>query len=513
VSGSSPIRLWLAVPLLTAASGLMLLPGLLLGPSRDPAVFSAIGQAIVHGHVPYLDVWDHKLPGIYLVDAAAQLVTGGRGDPWIGAWIVSAAATTMTGAGVLVIAQRLGVRPLLCLIAGLASILASAQYAISEGGGFTEQVGVAFAVWALVAAGVRSRRRMFAAGVLSSLALGTTPLLIPAFAAVVVLVLSNAPRAGRWTSLAWAVVGAAVPGFAVCVWLGLHGALPAMWDAVVTYNVAYRASEAHALDRSITLVRSIAAPLAFVIVPAVVGLTSLISIARGAGPRARDAVAVLVWLAASVCLLILGSALYAHYFIPLLVPLAVAGAAGMEYVAERYSARMSGGRRLPTEMTAVMVVALATSIVTGTVRGANLAAYYSALQSRAEAVAAEVDRVTAPSASIFVWGNQARIYSLADRSSATRFLYLYPLTTPGYSSVSQVSEVLSQLRERPPAVFVDAGSTRPGDPGTPPLLITRPSDGEGRDLDLLSALRAFVVVNYREVNAGGGWPIYEWAAP
>jgi hypothetical protein len=55
---------------------------------------------------------------------------------------------------------------------------------------------------------------------------------------------------------------------------------------------------------------------------------------------------------------------------------------------------------------------------------------------------------------------------------------------------------------------VDAGSAGPGQPGFLPLLIPRPVATDGRDLDLLDPLRAFVEERYVTLSTVEGWVIY-----
>ena len=73
-----------------------------------------------------------------------------------------------------------------------------------------------------------------------------------------------------------------------------------------------------------------------------------------------------------------------------------------------------------------------------------------------------------------VWGNAPRLYDLAGRTPATRYSYLYPLTTPGYTTDAMIDDVARELDADPPEVIVDAGSSAPGQPGFLPLLIDRP---------------------------------------
>ncbi len=44
-------------------------------PSRDSGVFLYVGWRVLHGDVPYRDVWDHKPPLIYFIDALGLTLT------------------------------------------------------------------------------------------------------------------------------------------------------------------------------------------------------------------------------------------------------------------------------------------------------------------------------------------------------------------------------------------------------------------------------------------------------
>ncbi len=49
---------------------------LLFSHGRDQSIYAVVADGILHGHMPYRDVWDFKTPGVFLVYALAQLVFG-----------------------------------------------------------------------------------------------------------------------------------------------------------------------------------------------------------------------------------------------------------------------------------------------------------------------------------------------------------------------------------------------------------------------------------------------------
>lgn len=80
----------LVLPVLTSLLGTMVAlfpmhPGNMTYPSRDSGVFLYVGWRLLMGDVPYRDVWDHKPPLIYFVDALGVAITP---DSLWGIWII-----------------------------------------------------------------------------------------------------------------------------------------------------------------------------------------------------------------------------------------------------------------------------------------------------------------------------------------------------------------------------------------------------------------------------------------
>jgi len=79
--------LWLGIGLggaigLTALFLLPWLPRFQPLPFVDSGVFLYIGWRWRHGQIPYRDLWDHKPPFVYLVDALGYSLTGGQAGVW-----------------------------------------------------------------------------------------------------------------------------------------------------------------------------------------------------------------------------------------------------------------------------------------------------------------------------------------------------------------------------------------------------------------------------------------------
>ena len=488
--------------LLVLLSGALLVPGLLTGPSLDAAVFSHIGGRLLDGVPPYLGAWDHKPPGIYLLAAGAHALSGWLG-PWAADWAVSVAATAGIGYAVAATLARSGVIGWPRLLAAAGSTILAGQYLLSVGGGLTEPPATLLVGSALVLAlGASSIARSAAIGALVGTSLIFSFQLVPGGAVVLAIALGMAPTNGRGVTVGAAAAGFLTPLVLVALWLASVGALPSAVDAVIGYSAAYRgASAAYGGILGAPVAAWTVLASLFLILPALLGPGAVRKTAR---PDSWLGIGAVLWIGFSLLLFVAQGRFYAHYAIPLAVPLGILAGMGLKRVGE--SLRRTA--RLATRVVVVLPVAFAVtvSVAAGIVGGAMELAPIADESARLEAVARRLRDL--PDGALLVWGNEPRLYNLAGRPPATRYSYLYPLTTPGYSTRTTIDDVARLLAADPPEVVVDAGSSGPGQPGFVPLLIDRPVATDGRDLDLLDPIRRFVAERYQLTETVAGWPIY-----
>src|SRR5918994_798175 len=80
----------LVIPILVSLAGTIISlfpsnPNNMTLPSRDSGVFLYVGWRFLNGDIPYRDVWDHKPPLIYFVDALGIALTP---DSLWGLWLL-----------------------------------------------------------------------------------------------------------------------------------------------------------------------------------------------------------------------------------------------------------------------------------------------------------------------------------------------------------------------------------------------------------------------------------------
>ena len=483
-------------------SGAMLAPGLVVGPSLDAAVFTHIGGSVLDGASPYLGSWDHKPPGIYLASAAVQAILGWVG-PWTADWLLSLGATVGIGLAVATVLARLGVAGWPRQLGAIGATLLASHYLLALGGGLTEPVATAL-VAASLAIAVRppGRAGIALAGGLLGISLVVSPQVLPGAVMVIGVAVGLQPARLRMGGAVLLVGAAALPVAATAAWLSLVGALPAALDAVVTYSAAYRAaSEGYGTALGTPVAAWTVLISLYLITAALLGAASL----GTASPRRRGMlIGSLLWIGGSLVLIVVQGHFYAHYVIPLTVPLGILAGLGLDRTRESLGRVRRSGMRILIALP--LVATLGVSMLAGTYTAATQIAIAADQSERMQAVAARLRDL--PAGTLLVWGNEPRLYDLAERVPATRYTYFFPLTTPGYTTPAMIDEVERRLKTDPPEVVVDAGSGAPGAPGFLPMLIPRPILTDGRDLDLLDPLRAFVAQRYELVATVAGWPIY-----
>ena len=482
------------------AAGL-LLPGLLTGPSLDAAVFVHAAGEVRDGALLYVDVWDHKPPGAILLLASIQWLLPFV-DPWLLAWLLSVLVTALAGWVIGRILVAVGVRATAAWLAAGAAVIVMGQYLTALGGGLTEPLATAL----LAAAALLAIRHGAPAHRLAVGALVATALLVsvPAGAGVLVLAFLAVLRAERRGRAALLVAsGMVVPVAVIGAGLSATGALGPAIEAVVGYSAAYRASNAATGGELSAPVASwTLLALLFLLVPALIGTIPSL---RGDHTQRWLVIACGAWLAFSLVLFVSQGRFFAHYAIPLAIPLGILGGLGLDRLLARGLPRRPAARLMRLAPLAIAaLISAAASTVAGGMEWTSVARQHD----RVDAVAAAVRELTDPDDRIWAWGTAPQLYLAADRATATRYAYLYPLVTPGYTTPAMVEATRVHLEADPPALIVDAGSSAPGAPGFLPLLIPRPIASDGRDLDLLDPLRAFVRDRYTELETVDGWVIY-----
>lgn len=328
---ATPLPTWghIAAPILVAAAFLIRLPHF-----GDPALmideqfYLLVGDRMLHGSLPFVDIWDRKPIGLFLIYAACRLL-GGEG--FVQYQVVATCFAAATAMVIHRIARPVAGEPG-ALVAGLLYLL---WIEIPEGGGGQAPVFynlfMAAAAMLVIEATAMKDRRPFRARSRAAMALVGLAIQIKYTAAIEglffgsVLATSVAARAERigpaLTEIAWLALIALTPTLIAFSCYAALGHADAFWFA--NFGSIFLRSASSPLELGYRLFQAALrlAPLGCAIAA---GAWHLRHDHRAATRRWQ--LFMIGWMAAALAGFFSVGVLYGHYLLPVLVPFIAASA-------------------------------------------------------------------------------------------------------------------------------------------------------------------------------------------
>lgn len=428
-------------------------------PSRDSGVFSYVGWRITQGELPYRDVWDHKAPVIFYLNALGLLLT--PGSSW-GIWLVEFAALWLAAALAYFLLKGL----FDSLTAAVLSFtwLCSGFYMLA-GGNLTTEYALPMqfaALWLFYRAENAPRYgwRGFALGAVAALLFFTrqNAIAIPAAIGVYLLVsrLSSINLRQLWRE-AWPILlGGLLVTACIVGFFAVQGALRDFWDQVFLYNFIYvdereNSQRFAALFSAMNNLSNLG--LAQVAALGWVAGLALLLFKRERIPAARRSALWVTILALPLELYLasLGGRPRAPYFLSLLPVFAVCGGILLHLA---FGALL---RELPRLVTAGLTV-----ILLGVLWLAFHNDYNNISAGLVDFAPRElvtyIQQNTTPDDTVLMWGAETAYNFAARRRSPTRFVYQYPLYRSDYANKDNVTEFLTDLEQHPPRLVIMASN-------------------------------------------------------
>src|SRR5215211_6440767 len=209
-------------------------------PSRDSGVFLYIGWMFLKGDIPYRDVWDHKPPFIYFVDALGLTIT--PNSQW-GVWFLQAVFIFATFFLLYRLLEK-EFNPYAALGGGL--LLASGLLTILQRGNVTEEYALVFQVLCLMLI-VTAYKRDFSTnmsfwiGFSGGMAFNFKQTTIGILAAYCLLLLAFHlfQRRSPLLDLASLFLGWIIPSLLMVIYFASQNALLDFWEQAYRYNFLY----------------------------------------------------------------------------------------------------------------------------------------------------------------------------------------------------------------------------------------------------------------------------------
>jgi len=438
---------------------------------RDEGEYAYVAQRWLAGDVPYRDAFDQKPPAIFAFYAAA-LAVGGE-TPAAVRW----AAQLWVGAALIAIAV-LGARlasPSAGLAAALLGVALGSDPSWLGNAVNTEQIALLPLALGALAAHARPRIALsLAAGALGGLALLAKPVTVPIVAFLAITLLARArPLAAHAAAMSLGGVAVLAP---VAAYFAAAGAWSELLDAVVWNNLAY-AGETPLAEYPLYFAAQIGPSLAPLGPLYAAAAAAVLAFRGGPGaPRRADLAWLLGWLAVSLPAVAAGGYFRQHYFVLAAPPLALLGGVGLDAVARH----LLGARPAARWGTAAAALALlAWSVAVGwwyygpAPPESKLHRIYGSNPfPEAPLVGAWIAAHSTPEDRVFVYGSEPEVLFYADRASASRYIFVYPLTMPLPAAAVRQREALAEIDAAAPrfviGVFVRTSLLE--QPGTPPDL-------------------------------------------
>ena len=233
--------------------------------TSDSGIFATIGLGLAHGHLPYSSYWDHKLPGIYLVDAAIFKLL--PANPW--SLQVGETAVFLAMVAAFWFAVRQVASPLISAVGTALFAYLSTLPLLNQGGNLVESYWQLPEVIALgcflrylrgSAGGQRAGVRvpLLLAGVAAGVSTVFAPQALITFVLMAAFILIGQPSAEmaprpqsrgngltgwlatrRWDHLGALILGWAVVTVPVLLFFALAAGISPFVEQVFTYNRAY----------------------------------------------------------------------------------------------------------------------------------------------------------------------------------------------------------------------------------------------------------------------------------
>lgn len=464
---------------------------------RDSGVFLYIGWRILHGEIPYRDLWDHKPPVIFYVNALGLALA--NGSRW-GVWLIELGSLFIAAyIGFKLVKRAFGTYPaVFSLYLWLASLIL-----VIQGGNLTTEytLPLQFAcLWLACGLDDPHRRswRSYVIGLLCGVLFFTKQNAVGVGIAITVYLVASRLSSGQVSRLVRELLtllaGALTVAIVVVVFFAANHALPQFWSAAFVYNAAYSSGGLSAWIKSIVfspfpLLQT--GLLQFAIVGYGIALIGWLSgTALFQGHRALLSIG-LIGLPIEFLLVSLSGRSYAHYTMTLLPILSVFASLTF-WVITDYLSRMGIRRSATARLTVGILVLFSWALAPGYYMTASQFA-----RARDDTVVTYIQENTISSDSVLLWGADTRTNFFSQRPSPTRFSYQYPLYQPGYTNEIIIEEFLDAILQAQPRLIIDTQN-----PATP--ILDFPIKTEVLQ-DKIEAVQA----TYRFKQDIGTWSVYE----
>ncbi|MBD3279739.1 MAG: hypothetical protein GF390_03440 [Candidatus Pacebacteria bacterium] len=435
-------------------------------PFIDSGVFLYIGWLMNHGLVPYKDIWDHKAPLILMINYLAMSVS--QGQLW-GLWLVEyffQLASWLTAAWLL--GKKWGRTVMLIAIL---MMIHSLHPQLFNKGNFAQEYALVIQFMSVVIYWLWQRLGkpifLLLQGLMFTLLFLLQPNLIAVQVAVVLaLLIQSKSWSARVKNLAYYGVGALVSILVIVSYFAYHQALTAFWDQVWHFNSIYSQAGFSERVKALLFGLDLVTQSGLVFYAGIGAALALKQLLISKNRQKLDSVLLIavIWLPMELLFTLVSGRSYRHYFMTWLPVLTILTAYALFKVQQQFL-------RLKNQAWSEILAKLALIIMVFPL-SINLSyqLYTALLHLRADYEINFAFRMPPGEVSYFIdylqqhtqaddyvlmWSGSAMVNYAAKRRSPTRYAYLNPLFTVGYTTDEHWQEFWQGLKANKPVVIID----------------------------------------------------------
>jgi hypothetical protein len=422
-------------------------PNIMKFAGQDSGVFLYTGTKILNGEVPYIDVWDHKPPLIYFVDALSLLLTP---SSLVGIFIIQVIFQIASNILLYFLLRKYIPIPLTLLI-----ICAFSIYCLefSGGGNLTGFYALPFQMLMLLLLSRLSKNNSIASigfltgfSFICALMFRQTSISIFIGFAVIALFHFGEIKSNIIQFIEKALLGAAIILVPLLLYFGFNNALKNFWDQVFYFNYIY--TDVRSLADKIGAVTSgLEALIENGLLPfSILGIFIVCyKIIRRKEHTILEEVAVVSFVIEWI-FLYSGGRPRITYFMSLLPTFIFLSSVSIGVILNRINRRV-----IEYLFIGICLVLLSYKYISYS--NYFLSVSRSMINDKQEMIDF-VDEHSIPGEKILVWGAESWIYFHTGRDASSKFIYQYPLFYEGYADREMLKGFFSSVLVTKPALII-----------------------------------------------------------
>jgi len=470
---------------------------------RDSGLFLYFGCRILSGDIPYKHIWDHKPPVIYYLNALGLALT--QNSRW-GVWLLELIFMFIAFMiGYNLIKRVLGVFPaIFSLILTMMSLVF-----IMQGGNLPTEYTILMQFFALALIFQKTNEEkisfssLFLIGVTGGIAFFTKQTAIGIWIALgfYLLFLRIAKKQASLLikEIFLLLSGGLFVTITIVGYFGLNGALREFLDAAFRFNFFY--------TTTVTSIRTRLWPVIMGIQPLTkAGLFQLALFGYGicfllllnkypvVFQRRSFFIVSLISLPIELLLISLSGYSHPHYYMVLIPIFFIFSGFSIWSMVEFLKAIEIIDKHITVFKLSVILILLWGAFFF--YRDQSIG--YRGIRPEKQMIVDFIKSHTDPEDYVLLMGAEAGINFFSERKSPTRFVYQYPIYTPGYADEDMIIEFLTDLIDNQPKLIINTYNEL-----TPMFTFYLTSEEVQEKVD-------FLEVNYHEIDNIGGWMIYQY---